>query len=60
VVRTRVKQASPDLAAIDTWVVRAGGRVEEYQPHGTLAPYYGQPPIPMATLYVLPRAVFDE
>ena len=59
-VRTRVDQAGADLVAIDAWVVRAGGRIEEYQPHRTLAPYYGQPPIPTETLYVLPRDVFHD
>jgi hypothetical protein len=47
-VRTRVEQAGADLAAIDAWVVRVGGNIEEHQSQRTLAPYHGQQPIPPA------------
>jgi hypothetical protein len=59
-VRTHVEQAGADLAAIDAWVVRVGGNIEEHHPQRTLAPYHGQQPIPPQTLYLLPRSVLDE
>ena len=46
--------------AIDAWVVRVGGRIEEHEPQRTLAPYYGQQPIPTHTLYLIPRSVLDD
>ena len=58
-LRTRVGEAGADLAAIDAWVVRVGGGVEEHLPKRTLAPFYGQQPIPTQTLYVIPRSVLD-
>ncbi len=59
-LRTRVEEAGADLTAIDAWVVRVGGGIEEHQPQRTLAPFYGQQPIPPQTLYVIPRSVLDE
>lgn len=58
--RARVEEVSADLAAIDAWVVRVGGSIEEYQPRRMLPPYHGQHPMPSQTLYVLPRTVLDE
>ena len=57
--RTRVEEAGANLAAIDAWVVRVGGSIEEHEPQRGLAPYYGQQPIPTQTLYVIPRSVLD-
>lgn len=59
-VRARVEEAGADLTAIDAWVVRVGGRIEEHEPQRTLAPYYGQQPIPTHTLYLIPRSVLDD
>jgi hypothetical protein len=56
----RTGQPSVDLAEVDEWVTRSGGRIEEHQPSRTLPPYPGQPPIPTQTLYILPRAVLDN
>ena len=59
-LRDRVEQAGVDLAEVDSWVTRVGGSIEDHEPTRTLGPYYGQQPIPVHTLYVLPRSVLDE
>lgn len=59
-LRDYVEQAGADLGEVDAWVVRFGGSIEEYQPQRTLRPYYGQQPVPVQTLYVIPRSVFDK
>lgn len=59
-LRERVAEAGGDVSAIDAWIVRVGGSIEELQPHRMLPPYHGQPPIPAQTLYVLPRFVLGE
>jgi hypothetical protein len=57
--RARVAEAGGDVTAVDAWVARVGGSVEDHQPQRTLAPYYGQTPIPTQTLYVLPRSALE-
>jgi hypothetical protein len=49
-----------DLTAVDSWVVRVGGSIEEHEPQRKLAPYYGQQPIPTQTLYVIPRSALED
>jgi hypothetical protein len=59
-LRTRVEEAGADLPAIDAWIVRVGGSIEEHEPQRTLTPYHGEQPIPPQTIYVVPRAVLDQ
>jgi hypothetical protein len=59
-LRDRVEQAGVDLAEVDSWVTRSGGSIEDHEPGRTLGPYSGQQPVPVQTLYVIPRSVFDE
>ncbi len=59
-LRDRVEEAGVDLAEVDSWVKRSGGSVEDHKPGRTLGPYYGQQPVPVQTLYVIPRSVFDD
>lgn len=58
-LRERVEEAGADLTEVDAWVVRVGGSIEEHEPQRTLAPFYGQQPIPTQTLYVVPRSVLE-
>jgi hypothetical protein len=55
----RAEHLSVDIAEVDEWVTRSGGRIEEHRPHRTLPPYLGQPSIPTQTLYLL-RARFSR
>jgi hypothetical protein len=59
-LRERVAQAGVDLAEVESWVKRSGGSIEDHEPGRTLGPYYGQQPVPVQTLYVIPRSVLED